>query len=157
MRILLIVASLLFLASCTVGNTDTKSPGVSGGMTQSLISKSDTYNPELQKTLPSPVYGSGRHDITIYADFQCPACISFSDGLGSLLESYAASGMTTLTFKQFPLTTIHVNAYRDAIAGLCAAEQDMYMPAKKALYAMEKAKAGAKVTDAERISTLVAV
>ena len=64
--------------------------------------------------------------------------------------------MTSLTFKQFPLTSIHANAYRDAIAGLCAAEQGEYMTAKKALYNLEKQKSGAKVTDAERISALVA-
>jgi protein-disulfide isomerase len=56
-----------------------------------------------------------------------------------------------ITYKQFPLTQIHKNAYRDAIAGLCAAEQGKYMEYKKTLYALEAEKAGATVTDADRV------
>lgn len=40
----------------------------------------------------------------------------------------------------------------DAMAALCAAEQGKYMPYKKALYSLEKNKAGATVSDKERIS-----
>jgi predicted DsbA family dithiol-disulfide isomerase len=46
---------------------------------------------------------------------------------------------------------MHKNAYRDAIAALCAAEQDKYLVYKKTLYALEKDKAGATVSDADRI------
>ena len=112
------------------------------------------YSPELQKKIPSPSYGSGKHTITIFADFQCPACINFDSGLANLFDSYAAGGMTTIVYKQFPLTSIHKNAYRDAIAALCAAEQRDYVKVKKALYAMEAKKAGSKVTDEDRVSAL---
>jgi protein-disulfide isomerase len=98
------------------------------------------YDVALQKSIPSPTYGTGKHMITIYADFQCPACIAYSRSVGGLLESYAASGKVTITYKQFPLTGIHQNAYRDAIAGLCAAEQGKYMEYKKTLYSLEEEK-----------------
>jgi protein-disulfide isomerase len=111
------------------------------------------YDVALQKSIPSPTYGTGKHMITIYADFQCPACIAYSRSVGGLLESYAASGKVTITYKQFPLTGIHQNAYRDAIAGLCAAEQGKYMEYKKTLYSLEeeKWKTKAKTTDADRV------
>lgn len=47
---------------------------------------------------------------------------------------------------------MHKNAERDAIAALCAAEQGNYIPYKKALYAMEDAKSGAKVSDEDRVN-----
>lgn len=110
-----------------------------------------TYDSRLQKTITSPTFGSGKHTITIYADFQCPACISFSVILGDIFQWYADAGKTVLVYKQYPLTSIHKNAYRDAIAALCAAEQDKYLVYKKTLYALEKDKAGATVSDADRI------
>lgn len=41
---------------------------------------------------------------------------------------------------------------RDSIAALCSQEQGKYMTYKKELYAMEKQKSGATVTDGERIA-----
>lgn len=154
MRILIIFSTLMLLASCTLSQSDTDTT-VSGELVRSLIS-TDKYSPALQKTIPSPAFGSGPRNLTIYADFQCPACIAFSDALGGAFESYAASGKTIITYKQFPLTSIHANAYRDAIAALCVAEQGKYMDGKKALYALEKKKAGAKVSDEDRINALTA-
>lgn len=156
MRIFLVFSTLVLLASCTMSSSNTGSTTVSGESVRSLIS-TDKYSPALQKTIPSPTFGSGPRNLTIYADFQCPACIAFSDALGGAFEAYAASGKTTITYKQFPLTSIHGNAYRDAIAALCVAEQGKYMDGKKALYALEKKKAGGKVSDEERVNALSAV
>lgn len=147
MRIFLTVLSLTFLASCTLPGGTTTPTGTGTTPTPTTAK----YDVTLQKSIPSPTYGTGKHVITIYADFQCPACISYSRSIGGLLESYAASGKATIVYKQFPLTQIHKNAYRDAIAGLCAAEQGKYMEYKKTLYSLEEQKAGATVTDADRI------
>jgi hypothetical protein len=49
---------------------------------------------------------------------------------------------------------MHKNAYRDALAALCGAEQGKYMETKKALYAMEESKSEAKVSDEDRIKAL---
>jgi hypothetical protein len=59
-------------------------------------------------------------------------------------------------FKQFPLTSIHPNAERDAIAALCSAEQGKYMDYKKALYALEPTREVVKnkqtVSDDDRVN-----
>lgn len=69
-----------------------------------------------------------------------------------ILESYAASGRLTIVYKQYPLTTIHKNAYRDALAALCAEDQGKYSEYKKALYNLEEEKSGATVSDEDRVT-----
>jgi protein-disulfide isomerase len=103
------------------------------------------------KYVESPRQGSGKHELTIFADFQCPACIAFSKNAAPIFEEYANSGKLTIIYKQFPLTTIHKNAFWDASAALCAVEQNKYLPYKKALYALEEERAGATVSDDDRI------
>ena len=62
--------------------------------------------------------------------------------------------MLTITYRQFPLTNMHKNAYRDALAALCGAEQGKYMETKKAIYTLEIEKKEARVSDADRIKAL---
>ena len=88
----------------------------------------------------------------MFADFQCPACIATNKIVGPIFEEYASKWLVKLTYKQFPLTSIHKNAERDALAGLCGAEQGKYIEYKKALYTLEEAKSGAKVSDADRVN-----
>ncbi len=152
MRIVIIITSLLFVTACTSG-TNTSTDTASNTVRSSI--SNEKYSPDLQKAIPSPTYWTGKHDVTIYADFQCPACINFSEWLGKIFESYADAGLITITYKQFPLTSIHKNAYRDAIAALCGAEQGKYNAGKKALYTLESQKKGATVTDTDRINALV--
>lgn len=90
--------------------------------------------------------------VTLFADFECPACIRFAHSVMPILESYAASGRLLIIYKQYPLTTIHKNAYRDSLAALCANEQGKYQEYKKELYALEEEKAGATVSDEERVT-----
>ncbi len=131
----LMILSLVFLASCTTPTTPT-----------------NTTTPVTpQVMIPSPTLGSWKHTLTIFADFQCPACIAFAKIVGPIFEDYANRGHLVITYKQFPLTSIHPNAERDAVAALCSAEQGKYMDYKKALYALEERKWGAKVSDADRI------
>lgn len=132
LKYLLLTFSILLLSSCTLD--------------------SSTSTPPTEKksaTIASPTSGTGKHKLTIFADFQCPACIAFSKVLGPVFEDYASRGYLEITYKQFPLQ-MHKNAERDALAALCSAEQGKYMDYKKALYALEDAKSGATVTDAER-------
>ena len=136
----ILLIGLVFLTACT-------QTGSNGSTTPS---KSNTVTPQVM--IPSPTLGSGKHTLTLFADFQCPACIAFSNLVGPIFEEYANKWYLVITYKQFPLTSIHPNAERDAIAGLCSAEQGKYIEYKKALYAMEEAKAGWKVSDADRIN-----
>ena len=134
--------SLVFLTSCTLPAT---SP--SSGTTPT---QTPTVTPTVM--ISSPTYGSGKHTVTIFADFQCPACISFSKTIGPIFEDYASRGILQITYKQYPLTNIHKNAERDAIAWLCAAEQGKYMEYKKNLYALEQSKNWATVSDSDRVN-----
>lgn len=71
--------------------------------------------------------------------------------IAPILESYAEKWQLQIIYRQFPLTQIHANAYRDAIAALCGAEQGKYYEYKQTLYALEEKKSGAKVSDTDRI------
>lgn len=141
MQKFILIFSLLFLASCTT--TAPVTPPVKTASGSAPVA-----------SIAAPTYGSGAKQVEYYADFQCPACINFSKTLLPMIESLAGSGKLQLTYKQFPLTTIHKNAYRDSLAALCAHEQGQYMPYKKALYALEAQKSGASVSDADRIGAL---
>lgn len=133
---ILILLSLLSLAACTP-------PGTTPSGTSTL--------PKTQSSIASPTQGTGKHKLTIFADFQCPACIGFSRAIGPIFEQYAADGYLQITYKQFPLQN-HKNAERDALAALCSEEQGKYIEYKKALYALEESKSSAKVTDEDRVN-----
>lgn len=133
------ILSVFLLVSCTIGGTTPVKPA-SGGSTSIPAAM-----------IPSPTLGSGKHSMMIFSDFQCPACIRFSQSIAPIFEEYAKSGYLTITYKQYPLTTIHKNAERDSLAALCVTEQGKYLDYKKPLYALEESKSGAKVSDDERI------
>jgi protein-disulfide isomerase len=146
-NLFILFASLFFVSACTLGS---ESPANTGS------SQSSQITPLESSPIETTQYGSGNHVIQIFADFQCPACIRFSQTLGPVLESYAASGKVVLEFRQYPLTNIHANAYRDALAALCAADQKKYWTYKKWLYALEQKRSGAKVSDQDRIDLATA-
>jgi protein-disulfide isomerase len=77
--------------------------------------------PTENRTIATPTYGTGKTQIIIFADFQCPACMATNETSGKILESYAASGRLMITYRQYPLS-MHKNAKGDAIAALCSAE-----------------------------------
>lgn len=140
MRITLLCC-LFFLSSC-----------VSGSINPSWQKPITTETPTAteNRTIATPSYGTGKVKVEIFADFQCPACIMFSENIWPIFEEYAASGKLTIEYRQFPLT-MHKNALGDALAALCSAEQWKYMDYKKWLYALEKNKSGQNVSDDERI------
>lgn len=143
MRIL-ILCSLLLLGSCVAGNGNQNNPNNPG--------KTDTPTASTEnRTIATPTFGSGKTQVEIFADFECPACIMFSESIQPIFEEYAANGKLVLSFRQYPLE-MHKNAKWDAIAALCSAEQGKYLEYKKSLYGLEKAKAGKSISDSERVS-----
>ncbi len=136
-----IIFCLLFLSSC-----------FSGPVTPSWQKTDTTTTPAAidSRTVATPSFGTGKVKIEVFADFQCPACIMFSENIQPIFEEYAASGKLTIEFRQFPLD-MHKNAMGDALAALCSAEQWKYMEYKKWLYALEKWKSGQSVSDDERL------
>lgn len=116
MRIILI-SCLLVLASCTnsIGNipstkTSTGNQSTSIPAKPALSLKQSSSSIAANGVVPTPTYGTGKTQVEIFADFQCPACISVNETIMPIFEEYAASGKLTITFRQYPLTTIHKNA-----------------------------------------------
>lgn len=134
-NILFLLFLTVSLSSCTVQDNGTK-PIVA---TES-------------RTVATPTFGSGKHVVELFADFQCPACINFAKTIAPIIEWYAEKGQLQIVYRQYPLNSIHKNANRDAIAALCAQEQGKYLDYKKALYALEESKAGASVSDKDRVN-----
>ncbi|MCL5428395.1 MAG: DsbA family protein [Chloroflexi bacterium] len=73
------------------------------------------------------VLGSEDAPITIveFADFQCPYCQRHAqETYPRLVEQYG--DQIRFVYKDFPLTSIHAEAFPAAVAGLCAQEQDAF-------------------------------
>jgi protein-disulfide isomerase len=147
-----IIASLLF-TSCTLGGSSSSSgTGATYTPTKPTISlKQSSPTTVTNWAVATPTYGSGKMQVEIFADFQCPACIAYNDSVMPIFEEYASQGKVMMTYRQFPLQ-MHKNAKWDAIAALCSAELGGYMDYKKWLYTMEKEKSGKTTTDADRIA-----
>lgn len=108
----LVISSLLILSSCTLGT-----PGSSSGTgstytpTKPTISlKQSSSTTVTNGMVATPTYGSGKMQVEIFADFQCPACISYNETIQPIFEEYAGAGKLTIVFRQFPLSNIHKNA-----------------------------------------------
>jgi protein-disulfide isomerase len=74
-----------------------------------------------------PAYGPADAPITIveFADFECPYCQRHAQTThAQLLADYP--DQIRFIYKDFPLSTIHPNAYSSAIAAQCALEQDAF-------------------------------
>lgn len=138
-------AMLITLASCTTQPTGT----ASGDM---LPPPGENRT---ARTIPIPTYGSGKHTLVQFSDFQCISCIQSEQSVVPIFEEYAEAGKLTIEYRQFPLTSIHPNAMGDALAALCAADQDAFMEYKKLLYGLEIEKRTAPsstITNTERIA-----
>lgn len=74
----------------------------------------------------------------------------FHELIGPKLEKdYVETGKISVTYKNYPLPQ-HQNAMRDAMGALCALSEGKYPGFADAMYALEKQKANADVSDAER-------
>jgi protein-disulfide isomerase len=110
--------------------------------------------PQVSKNIESAVFGapSSKVQLTIFADYECPACINFEKTIGEeLFEKYVKTNKITVTYKNFPLPQ-HKNAERDALAGLYSLSQGKYWEFSLEMYALEDQKKGDKVTDEERVT-----
>lgn len=65
--------------------------------------------------------------IVEFADFECPFCQRHAQQTHvRLLEEYG--DQIRFVYKDFPLSSLHPNAYSSALAGQCAHEQDAFWP-----------------------------
>jgi len=82
-----------------------------------------------------PSLGNRQAPVTIvaYSDFQCPFCARVEPTLKEIHKAYGDK--VRIVWKDFPLTTIHPQAFKAAEASHCAAEQQRYWEYHDRLFA----------------------
>ncbi len=85
-----------------------------------------------------PSQGSVNAPVTVvmFTDFQCPACSATHPVLKRVLAEYA--GKVRFVVRDFPLTQIHQNAFRAALAADGAGAQGKYFEYVELLYTNQK-------------------
>jgi len=68
-----------------------------------------------------------------FADFECPFCRELAPTLGRLRAAYG--DRVRIVWKDFPLTSIHPQAFQSALAALCAHEQGRFWDYHDVLFA----------------------
>lgn len=137
-KIILTLSLSLLLASCGLSANN---PSTQTGTTETNNTVQETKNTNTtnDNTANVPTYGTGASVIEVFADFQCPACQNADKSISPILEKMADEGKITIAYRQFPLS-FHANAFGDALAAMCSADQGKYQEYKKALYALEAKK-----------------
>ena len=81
--------------------------------------------------------GDDQAPVTVveFGDYQCPGCGAFALSVKPQLEgTMVASGEVKFVFYDFPLISIHPNAFLAARAARCSADQDAYWEYHEVLF-----------------------
>lgn len=92
--------------------------------------------------------------VTVYSDFECPACKSFATGAEQSLDAdYVNNGLVRLEYKHFPLPQHNPSATQGALAAECAADQGQFWPMHDYLF-QEAGKAGTSTFTLSRLRSM---
>lgn len=74
-----------------------------------------------------------------FSDFQCPFCARFyKETLPQIEREYVQTGKLKYVFRDFPIDSIHKEAFKAAEAANCAGEQDNFWPMHDVLFENQK-------------------
>lgn len=133
-----ILVVLLIVASFLLGILFTKVQYLEGGGNTAGNTANTGTVPSAPTPPPGPVdvdpghlpaLGSEDAKVTVieFSDFQCPFCKSlFETSLPQLKSEYIDTGKVKFHYRHYPLTAIHPNAMKSAIASECANDQDRF-------------------------------
>ncbi|WP_158548208.1 DsbA family protein [Desertihabitans brevis] len=88
--------------------------------------------------------------LTIYQDFQCPACKQMEDALGATIEQMAADGTVVLEYRTMTFLDNNLRndaSYRSGVAAACADVAGSYQAYYDVIYANQPATEGAGYSD----------
>lgn len=93
--------------------------------------------PETSAKPSSHTKGEGASGVTLieYGDFQCPACKQYEPMVQEIISKYSSD--ITFQFRNFPLTSLHPNAFAASRAAEAAAKQGKFWEMHDKLYASQ--------------------
>jgi protein-disulfide isomerase len=136
--VLLAFASGILIGYFAWGRTPT--PQLAGAVAAAPVDATPTPQ-HVRYTIPTdgfPSIGPADAPITIveFSDFQCPFCREWQQVTYQPLMA-AYPGKIRLVYRDFPLTSIHPNAFPAAEAAQCANEQNAFWPYHDKLFSSE--------------------
>lgn len=88
------------------------------------------------------VKGTGDVTLLEYGDFQCPACAQYHPVVAEVIEKY--DGQVKFQFRNFPLVSIHPNAFAASRAAEAAGQQGKFWEMYDKLFTNQQSWSGSK-------------